>query len=163
MASPRGEWSRYGVANGEAAVFGDSNNLRRGITVQVNLETFFDSTQHLFVPLNFQVGMQAALHQHAGAAELDGLANFFVNGVEIEDVSLFRLRPFQRAIKRAKGAILGAEVRVVNVAVDDVSGDALRMQSATDSVGFHADSDQIVGAVEVEGLGVGEGHILGVF
>ena len=30
--------------------------------------------QHLLVPVDLQVGMQAALHQHAGAAQFHGLA-----------------------------------------------------------------------------------------
>src|ERR1022692_4434707 len=50
-------------------------------------KTIFDAAQHFLVPVNLQVGMQAALHQYAGAAEFDGLANLFVDGVEIDDVS----------------------------------------------------------------------------
>ena len=102
--------------------------------------------------------MQAALHQHAGAAEFDRLANLFVNGLEVEDVSLFGQRPFQRTVERAEGAVLRAEVRVIDVAVDDVSDRAFGMQLAAHGVGFHADADQVVGTVEIKGLGVGKGH-----
>ena len=56
------------IANGEAAVLGDSDNFRRGIAMQMNFETLFDSAQHFFVPVNFEIGMQAALHKHPGAA-----------------------------------------------------------------------------------------------
>src|SRR5271156_4816927 len=53
-----------GVANAEAAVLGDGDDLRGGVAVQVNLrKTLFDSTQHFFVPVDFEIGMQAALHQ----------------------------------------------------------------------------------------------------
>src|SRR5207237_1050642 len=132
--------ARNGVANRKAAVLGDGNDLRGGITVQMNFEALFDSAEHFLVPVNFEVRMQAALHQHASAAELDGLANLFVNGFEIEDVSLFGERAFQRPIEGAEGAVFGAEVRVINVAVDDVSDRALGMQLAADGVGFHADT-----------------------
>src|SRR5229473_2544722 len=121
-------------------------------------EAILDSAQHALVPVNFQIGMKAALHQHPRAAEFYGLADFFVDGVKVEDVSFFGLRAFQRTVKRAKGAVLGAEVGVVYVAVDDVSGDAFGMQLAAHGVGFHADSDEVVRAVEVESLLVSQRH-----
>src|SRR5712691_3187599 len=102
--------------------------------------------------------MQAALHQHARAAEFDGLANFFIDGVEIEDVALFRRGALQRAIEGAEGAIFGAKVRVINVAVDDVGDRALGMKAAADGVGFHSDTDQVVGLEHLQGLGLGERH-----
>jgi len=33
------------------------------------------------------------------------------------------------------------------------------MQLSPDSVGFHADADQVVGVEQVEGLGFGQGHL----
>src|SRR3954453_12338693 len=102
--------------------------------------------------------MQTSLHQHARPAQLDCLTNLFVDRIKIENVSLFCFRPFQRTIKRTERAIFCTEVRVVNVAIDDVGGDAFWMQATSDSIGFHADSDQIVRAIQVEGLSLGEGH-----
>src|SRR5450432_558993 len=155
---------RNGLANREAAVLGNGDNLRRGVAVQMDFrEALSDPAQHALVPVDLQVGMQAALHQHAGAAEFDGLADLFVNGVEVEDVSLFGRGAFQRTVKRAEGAVLGAEIRVVDVSIDDVRRDALRMQLPAHGVSFHADADEVVGGVEVEGLGFGEGHVLRLF
>jgi hypothetical protein len=37
------------------------------------------------------------------------------------------------------------------------------MQLAADRVGFHADADEIVGIVQIERLGMSEGHGLGLF
>ena len=85
--------------------------------------------------------MQASLHEHARAAQLNRLTYFFVDRFEVENVSLFRLWPFQRTIKSAEGAIFCAEIRVINVAIDNVSGHAFGMQAATHRVGFHADPD----------------------
>ena len=36
------------------------------------------------------------------------------------------------------------------------------MQLAAHGVGFHADADQIVGTVEIKGLGVGKGHVVDI-
>ncbi len=147
------------VTNAEAAVLGNGDDLGRGVAMQMDLrKAVFNSAQHSFVPIDFEVGMKAALHQHAGAAEFDGLADFFVDGVKFEYVTFFCGGAFERAIESAEGAVLGAEVGVVNVAVDDVSDGAFRMQLAAQSVGFHADADQVVGVKHLQGLGFGEGH-----
>src|SRR5437773_11067034 len=109
-------------------------------------KSLLDATLHLLVLVKYQIGMQAALHQHARAAEFDRLANLVVDRFEIEDVPLFSFGSFQWTIKRAECAVLGAEVRVINVAIDDVSDHALGMQFTAHGVSFHADADQIIGA-----------------
>ena len=94
--------------------------------MQVNLgEALLDPGQHLLVPLNLQIGMQATLHQNACPPEFDGFADLVIDRVEIEDVAFLCLRAFQRPVERAKCAVFGAEVRVINVAVNDVGDDAL--------------------------------------
>src|SRR4029077_15871886 len=103
--------------------------------------------------------MQAALHQYASASKFLGLANLVVDGLEFKDISLFGLRALQRAIESAESAILGAEVCVVNVAIDDVGDHALGVALAAQPVGFHANPDQVIGAVEFEGLLFGQGHV----
>ena len=100
--------------------------------------------------------MQAALHQHAGAAQLHGLRDLVVDGVEVEDVALGGQLALQRTVKGAEGAVLGAEVGVIDVAVDDVGDHAVRVQLAAHRIGFHAEADQVVGAEPVEGLGFGQ-------
>jgi len=83
------------VANAEAAVLGDGDDFGGGEAVQMNLrKAVFDSAQHFFVPVDFEVGMQASLHEHAGASEFDRLADFFVDGVELENVTFFGGGPF---------------------------------------------------------------------
>ena len=57
------------VADAEAAVFGDGYDLGRGVAVQVNFgKALLDAAQHLFVPVDLQVGMEASLHEDAGAS-----------------------------------------------------------------------------------------------
>jgi len=101
--------------------------------------------------------MDAALHQHAGAAHLEGFGDLGVNRLEVEDVALVRARvglagARQRAIEGAEGAVLRAEVGVVDVAIDDVGDHALGMQAAAHFIGLEPQTDQ-VGRVEIiEGL-----------
>jgi hypothetical protein len=149
------------IANAEAAVLGDGDDLGSGVAVQMNLgKTLLDSAEHLFVPVDFQIGMQAALHQHTGAAEFDGLANLFVDGVEIEDVAFLCRWAFEWAIEGAEGAVLGAEVGVIDVAVDDIGDRAFGMEPAAHRIGFHADADQVIGLEHLQSLLLGQGHVL---
>ena len=87
-------------------------------------------------------------------------ANLLVDRLEVEDVALGgRVLPFERPVEGAEGAVLGAEVGVVDVAIDDVGDDALGVQPAADGVGFHAQADQVVGVEVVEGLLAGYRHV----
>ena len=51
-------------------------------------KALFDPAQQPLEPIDLQIRMQAALHQHARAANLHSLANLFVDSLEVEDVSL---------------------------------------------------------------------------
>src|SRR5580692_5992857 len=147
------------VPHAEVAVFGNRQDFRSRIAVEVNLrEALLDAAQHLFMPVDLQVGMQSALHQHARAAEFDGLANFLVDSVQVENVAFLSSRSFQRTIEGAEGAIFRAEIRVVDVAVDDVGNGSLRMQLAAHRIRFHADPDQIIGAKHLQSLLLGQRH-----
>src|SRR5205085_3363879 len=104
--------------------------------------------------------MQAALHQHACAAEFHGLPNLLVDRIEIENVSFGSELALQWPIEGAEGAILRAEIRVINVAVDDVRNHTFRMQLAPHGIGFHPDANEIIGAEHIESLLSGQGHVL---
>ena len=121
-------------------------------------EPLLDAAQHLLMPVNFQVGMQAALHQHSGTTHFDGLANLFVNGFELEDVSLFGFGTLQWTIEGTEGAIFGAEICVVNVAINDIRRHALGMELAAHRISFHADTDEVIGVKQVESLRLRQGH-----
>ena len=107
----------------------------------------FERAQEIFVILDAQVRVQAALQQDAGAAQLDHFLDLFVDRLEREQVAFLRS---QRAVERAERAVFRAEIGVVDVAVDLV-GDHAR-------VGFlaahfhrrHADAHQVIGAKQVE-------------
>ena len=101
--------------------------------------------------------MNAALHQHAGAAHLEGLGDLLVDLLEVEDVAVVGARvglavEGQRTVEGAEGAVLGAVVGVVDVAIDDVGDHALGMQAAAHSVGLESQTDQVGGVKVIEGL-----------
>ena len=64
----------------------------------------------------------ATLHQHLRAAERDSFFNFFVEFVKRDDVGIVI---FFHAIKRTKLAIDIADVRVIDIAVNDVGDDLI--------------------------------------
>src|ERR1700722_149015 len=148
------------VPNAEVTVLSDGDDLGCRIAMQVNLrKALLDSAQHFFVPVNLQIGMQAALHEDAGTAKFDGLANLVVDCVEFEDVTFLCRGPLERAIKRAESAVFGAEIGVVNVAIDDVGDHALRVKLPANAISIHADADEVIGLEHLQSLLFGERHL----
>ena len=64
----------------------------------------------------------------------------------------------ERAVEGAEGAVLRAEVGVVDVAIDDVGDDAFGVEAAAHGVSLEAQADQVGGVEVVEGLLAGQGH-----
>jgi hypothetical protein len=119
------------------------------------LEARLQRAQQIFVVADLQVGMQSALQQNAGAAELQHLFDFLVDGFKRKDVAVFSP---QRAVERAERAVLGAEVGVVDVAIDLVSDHARVVLGQAHLMRLHADADQVVGLEHVDRLLFGQAH-----
>src|ERR1044072_5652998 len=94
-------------------------------------------TQQVFVPFDAEVGMQSTLHQNSGTAKRNRLIDLLADFFECANVSIRRARP---AIGRTARAQHVADVGVVNIAVDDVSDDVVRVSTLANSVGGHADT-----------------------
>ncbi len=136
------------LAHRKSGNFRDAGDFRRRKAVQVHLrEALVNRAQQIFVKLDPQVRMQAALQQNAGAAQLDHLLDLFVDRFEREDVAVLRA---QRAVERAERAIFRAEIRVIDVAVDLIGGDARIGLLAAHFVRRHADADQVIGVEKIE-------------
>src|SRR5262249_16310927 len=113
--------------------------------MQMNLrKALLDSPQHLFVPVDLQIRMQPSLHQHSCAAQLYRFMNLVVNRLEVEDVSLSPSGPLQWPVERRERAVLGGEICVIDIPVNDVGNYTFRVQLAADCVRFHTYSDQVV-------------------
>ncbi len=83
-----------GVTHRQARDFRNVQNFRRGKAVQVNLRiALLDVAQQVFVIIDLEVGVQTALHQHAGAAQGNHLLDFLVHGVERLNIALRQSPP----------------------------------------------------------------------
>src|SRR5712692_11791341 len=99
--------------------------------------------------------MQAALQQNSRAAELQHFLNFFVDGFERQDVAVLGA---QRPVKCAERAILGAEIGVIDVAVDLIGDHTRIVLLQAQPVRFHADADEVIGLQHLERLLFGYSH-----
>mgnify|MGYP007067839351 CR=1 FL=1 len=97
--------------------------------------------KQLFIPVEGQLGIQTALHQDLITAEFDRLSNLVQQDRAIEDVGVGRA---DFSIKRAKVAIGGANVCVVNITVDIERPIRLGMEPFRNEIGGAADGEQVV-------------------
>ncbi len=118
-----------------------------------------DAREQPLKPIDLQVWVDAALHQHTCSAHLQRLGDLLVDLFELEDVAFGGLGSLQRPIEGAEGAVLGAEVGVVDVAIDDVADHALGVKAAADSIGLKAQADEVRGVEVIECLLAGQSHI----
>ena len=92
----------------------------------------------------------AALHEDAGAAEGEGL-------LDLREQRLLRVQVAFGvagvAVEGAEGAAHDADVRVVDVAIDDVGHDRLGVQAATHQVGRHPEIEKRCRAKKTQSLG----------
>src|SRR6267154_2522023 len=93
--------------------------------------------------------MQPALEQNSGAAEFQHFVDFLVNLLEREDVAVLGA---ERPVEGAEGTILGAEIRVVDVAVDLVGDDAGVVFLQAHLVRSHAEAHEVIGFEHFQSL-----------
>ena len=154
-----------GGAQVEFAVLGDGEDFGCGEAVEPDLrEALLDAGEEALEPVDLEVGMKAALHEDAGAAHLLGFGDLLVDLFEVEDVAFvgaWDVFSFfgERAVEGAEGAVLGAEVGVVDVAIDDVGDHALGVEAAAHGVGLESQADEVRGVEVVESLLAGQRHL----
>ena len=103
--------------------------------------------QQVEIPLERDVRVVPALHQDLDAAQRLGFVDLGADLLERQRLAFVVLRA---AVERAEAAVGDADVRVVDVAVDDVRDDAVRMLLAAHAVGLGAELEQRGVGVEVE-------------
>src|SRR5215813_8680205 len=80
--------------------------------------------QKIFVPLKTEVWMQTALHQNPRATECYRFIDLLTDFIERANVSV---RCAGTTVESAEGAHNITDVRVIDVAVNDVSDEVVRM------------------------------------
>src|SRR5882724_4850638 len=99
--------------------------------------------------------MESALEQNSGAAELQHFVDFLVDLFEGQNVAILRA---ERAVERTEGAILGAEIRVIDVAVDLVGHNTRVVFLEAQLVCGHADAYEVIGFEHLQGFLFGQSH-----
>ena len=122
---------RHDLGHGQLRHPGDVQDLRRRQRVQPECRVRrLDGAEQVLVPGQRDVGVVAALQQHLVAADADRLVDL---GKQLLARQHVAVGTADRAVERAEVAAGHADVRVVDVAVDDVGDDAAPDDGARES------------------------------
>src|SRR5260221_14379309 len=109
------------------------NDFRRRQRMELERRvSSLDRPEEIFIPLERKIRVVASLQQELDAADGDRLLDLREQLVEAEHVPF---RGPDRPIKRAEVALCDTDIRVVDVAIDDVGDDRLRMLAGAHFVG----------------------------
>src|SRR5260370_5107322 len=109
------------LAQRHAESFREMLEFRRTKSVDVNVRISVPYVvQKIDVPVEWQFGMVATLHQDLNAPRGRKLVKLLIDLLERKDVMIFI---FLRSIKRAELAVHVADVRIINVSIHNVSHD----------------------------------------
>src|SRR5258707_9133087 len=113
----------------------------------MNRVVAFDVAQQIEIPLERDVGVVPALHQDLHAADRLQLVDLAADLLVRQQIALGMLGP---SIERAELAVGDADVRVVDVPVDDIRDDVFRMQLPAGLIGELPQLEQRGALVELE-------------
>ena len=114
---PRVPEARQRLRDVELRAARDVLDLGRRERVQVDPVALLDRAEQILVVLDPEIGVVAALHQHAGAAERERLLDLLEDHRLRQQVALGAVA--RAAVEGAEVAVGDADVRVVEVPVDD--------------------------------------------
>src|SRR5688500_17406670 len=109
-----------------------------------------DRPEQIFVPLDRQIRVVTTLQQQLVSTERNRLVDLVENFLETEHVTVAMA---DLAVERAEVAARHADVRVIDVAVDDVGDDAFRMLARPDAVGERAEQVRWSMAIQLQRFG----------
>ena len=112
-------------------------------------KTLFDCAKQIFVPLERQVWIVAALEQQLDAANRNRFFDLAEDLLEAEHVTITCA---DLPVERTKIAARHTDIRVIDVAIDDVGDDAFRMASGADQIGGAAEPVRWRFAIEEQRL-----------
>ena len=98
----------------------------------VDLKSFLDAGKQPFVIVDLQIRMDAALHQNSRTTESQRFFNLFIDHVIGQHVSL---GVTLNAIERTESAEFFADIGVVDIAIDDVADDIVRVNALPNAIG----------------------------
>ena len=116
-------------------------------------ESFLDGGQEFDVPVEIERRIHAALHQDLGPTDPHEFRDLFEQHLMLQRVGIL-LVAF--SLEGTEDAFRGADVGVVDVAVDDVRSDMVTVEDLASSVGQQTEPLWITAVVEVQCLFGGE-------
>ena len=114
----------------------------------------FDVAEQILVPLDRQLGVMTTLHQGARATNRDRLFDLREDDALWKDVALARIA--RLAVEGAEVAVRHADVRVIDVAVDDVRNLARIRLAIADLIRGGANRDEVARLHQRQGVSVGQ-------
>ncbi len=144
---PRGLELAHHVGHREPKALAEEHHLGRREAMDVDRVMPLDVAHQVQIPLEGDVGVVAALKQDLHPADGLALVNLPTDLLVTQDVPLVMLGP---AVERAELAIGHAHVGVVDVPVDDVGDDVLRVQPPALGVRQAAQLEQAGPLVKLE-------------
>src|SRR5689334_20735239 len=97
----------------------------------MDLKSLLDSGEETLIIVDLQVRMNTALHENSRPAQRQRFFDFLIDHVIRQNI---RLWITLNSIERAESAELFAHIRVVNIAIDDVADDIIRVYALADSI-----------------------------
>jgi hypothetical protein len=121
---------------GEVLELGDVDDLGGRERVQGEREVLLGPAEQVLVVGEAELGVEAALQEDLDAAEGLGLAELLGQGLAAQDVATLGAR---WCVEVTELTASYADVRVVDVAVDDVRDDAVGMEGLAAAIGGGAE------------------------
>ncbi len=142
--------ARQRLRHGQLRAARDVLDLRRRERVQMDLVARLDRAEEILVVVDPEVGVVAALHEEPRAADGERLLDLLVDDRLGEEVSLARVAG--AAVERTEVAVGDADVRVVEVPIDDERHLRGVVRAVADLVRDPPDSDEVSGAKQRDGV-----------
>src|SRR6185437_9076806 len=130
-----------------AEELGEAVDLARAESVNVNGMVRLNVLEQLEIPLEGDVRVVSPLHEDLHGTQLFRLVDFRADLLERERVAFAMLGP---PIERAEAAVGDADVRVVDVPVDDVRDGVVRVLFLAHAIGFEPELQERRVRVEIE-------------
>src|SRR5262249_33623017 len=99
---------------------GNIQDFGRREAMAVNLKSLLDSGNEALVIVDLQILMNTALHENSRPAQHQRFFDFLINHVIRQNIGLWIALD---SIERAEGAEFFTNIRVVNIAIDDIADD----------------------------------------
>ena len=140
--------SRQRLGDGQLRAARDVLDLRRREGVEVDLVARLDRAEQILVVVDPEIGVVAALHQEPRAADRECLLDLLVDHGLRQEVALAYVA--RSPVEGAEVAVGDADVRVVEISIDDERDLRRVVEPVADLVGDPADRHEVARTQECD-------------